>query len=65
MFTTWKRANKNTYFTEQLPEAASGYFVYFLRIEESRYVLSKKKIKFYKETLKKTQFSCTEPRTSS
>ena len=46
---------KNTFFTEHLPLTDSGYSVCFLlKLKKVDVRLKKKKIKFYKETLKKT-----------
>ena len=45
----------NIFFTEHLPVAVSGYCVYFLlELKRTDVHLKKKKMKFYKETFKKT-----------
>ena len=46
----------NILFTEYLPLAASGYYVYFLlELKRVDVHLQRKRMNFYKETLKKTQ----------
>ena len=48
-------AKKNNFFTEHLPLADSSISVYFLlELRKVDMPLKKKKMKFYKETLKKT-----------
>ena len=50
---TWQK--KSTFFTEHLPLADSPISVYFLlELKKVDMRLKKKKMKFYKETLKKT-----------
>ena len=50
---TWQK--KKTFFTEHLPLADSPIDVYFLlELKKVDMLLKKKKMKFYKETLKKT-----------
>ena len=48
-------AKKNTFFTEHLPLGDSPISVYFLLELKKVDMRLKKKMKFYKETLKKTQ----------
>ena len=49
----WQK--QNTFFTEHLPLANSSIRVYFLlELKKVGMHLKKKKMKFYKETLKKT-----------
>ena len=49
---TWQK--RTPFFTEHLPLTDSGYRVYFLlELKKVDAYLKKKKIEFYKETLKK------------